>query len=104
MAKQAISITLDSDNITWPKGRAGALGARSVSDLLDQLVSAARDAGTSGPSTSVIGTIDIDASDPSLLHADEAVSMMFATSLRRPMMVKETRAKYAPRKPRKRRG
>jgi hypothetical protein len=104
MAKQAISITLESDNLTWLKGRAGALGARSVSELLDQLVSAARDAGTTGPSKSVVGTIDIDAGDPMLQHADEAVSAIFATSLRRPMMVKEARAEYGRRKPGKRRG
>jgi hypothetical protein len=105
MGKQAISVTLDGENITWLKGRAGAAGLRSVSELLDQLVSAARNSGISGTSTSVVGTIDIDAGDPMLLHADEAVNALFATSLRRPMMVKETRAESGfARKPGKRRG
>ena len=61
MAKQAISVTLEADNLTWLKGRAGAAGLRSVSELLDQLVSAARAAGRTGPARSVVGTIDIAA-------------------------------------------
>ena len=55
--KRAISVTLDADNITWLKGRAGATGVRSVSELLDQIVRAARKLGGGGPSTSVIGTV-----------------------------------------------
>ena len=105
MAKQPISVTLEGENITWLKGRAGAAGLRSVSELLDQLVSAARKSGTQGPSKSVVGTIDIDAADPMLRHADEAVGALFAASLRRPMMVKETHAEYGVRRaPAKRRG
>jgi hypothetical protein len=104
MAKQAISVTLDADNLTWLKGRTGAAGLRSVSELLDQLVTAARDSGRIGPPQSVVGSIDIDASDPLLEGADDAVRMMFETSLGRPLMVKEAPAEYrvAPRK--KRRG
>src|ERR1700704_1197120 len=100
MAKQAISVTLDTDNLTWLKGRAGAAGLRSVSELLDQLVTAARESGRIGPSRSVVGTIDIDASDPRLEGADEAVRTMFETSLGRPLMVKETQTEYgvSPRK------
>ena len=61
MAKQAISVTLEADNLTWLKGRAGAAGLRSVSELLDQLVTRGAAVGpTSGPSRSVVGTIDID--------------------------------------------
>ena len=104
MAKQAISVTLDADNLTWLKGRAGAAGLRSVSELLDQLVTAARDAGRIGPSRSVVGTIDIDASDPMLDGADGIVRGLFETSLRRPLMVKATSPEYAPptrRKPRR---
>jgi hypothetical protein len=78
MAKQAISVTLEADNLTWLKGRAGAAGLRSVSELLDQLVTAARASGRVGPSRSVVGTIDLDASDPWLEKADEAVRTMFA--------------------------
>jgi hypothetical protein len=94
MAKQAISVTLDMDNLTWLKGRAGAAGLRSVSELLDQLVTAARESGHIGPSRSVVGTIDIDASDPLLAGADDVVRGMYELSLRRPLMVKETKAEY----------
>lgn len=98
MAKQAISVTLDADNLTWLKGRAGAAGLRSVSELLDQLVTAARETGRIGPSRSVIGTIDIDANDPLLEGADDVIRGMYETSLGRPLMVKEQPADYrAPR-------
>jgi len=105
MAKQAISVTLEADNLTWLKGRAGAAGLRSVSELLDQLVSAARASGHGGPSRSVVGTIDIDASDPWLDGADEVVHAMFDASLGRPMMVKApSPSSGAPRKKKARRG
>ena len=94
MSKQAISVTLDTDNLLWLKGRAGAAGIRSVSELLDQIVSAARSSGQVGPSRSVVGTIDLDAGDPWLEGADEAVRGIFDASLRRPLMVKETSPVY----------
>ena len=105
MSKQAISVTLDADNVTWLKGRAGATGLRSVSELLDRLVTAARQSGDVGPSRSVVGTIDIDPSDPLLERADEAVRYVFESSLGRPLMVKETTAEYGakPSRTRKRR-
>src|SRR3954452_15363297 len=90
MAKSAISVTLETDNLTWLKGRAGAAGLRSVSELLDQLVTAARASGHVGPARSVVGTIDVDDSDPWLEHADEAVQGLFDASLRRPRMGKES--------------
>jgi hypothetical protein len=89
MPKQAISVTLEADNLTWLKGRAGAAGLRSVSELLDQLVRAARASGHTGPSRSVVGTIDVDASDPWLEGADDALRDMVDKSLGRPMMVRE---------------
>ena len=94
MGKQAISVTLDADNLMWLKGRVGAAGIRSVSELLDQIVSAARTSGHIGPSRSVVGTIDLDASDPWLDGADDAVRGMFDASLRRPLMVKEASPVY----------
>jgi|SRR6516165_10511740 hypothetical protein len=105
MPKQAISVTLDADNLTWLKGRASAAGARSISELLDHLVSAARSSGRVGPSRSVVGTIDIAESDPWLEGADDDVRGMFEASLRRPLMVKETSPVYRTvRKRRSRRG
>jgi hypothetical protein len=94
MPKQAISVTLDADNLTWLKGRAGAAGLRSVSELLDQLVTAARESGRIGPSRSVVGTIDIDANDPLLEGADAVVRGLYETSLRRPLMAKEPGPDY----------
>lgn len=93
MPKQAISVTLEIDNVTWLKGRAGAAGLRSVSELMDQLVTAARQAGRVGPSRSVAGTIDIDASDPRLEGADAAVRALFETSIGRPLVVGEGRVR-----------
>ena len=89
MSKKAISVTLDAVNLTWLKGQAGAPGVRSVSELLDGLVTAARAAGPAGPARSVVGTIDIDRSDLLLAHADTAVRTLFDASLRRPLVVKE---------------
>jgi hypothetical protein len=107
MSKQAISVTLDADNVTWLKGRAGAAGVRSVSELLDRLVTAARQSGDMGPSRSVIGTIDIDPGDPLLERADEAIRYVFESSLGRPLTVKESIPGYGAkpsRKSKKRRG
>jgi len=104
MAKQAISVTLDTDNLTWLRGRAGAAGLRSVSELLDQLITAARESGRIGPSRSVVGTIDIDATDPLLEGADEVVRGMYEASLRRPLTVKEATAYGVPARKKGRRG
>jgi hypothetical protein len=94
MAKQAISVTLDTDNLVWLKGRAGAAGLRSVSELLDQLVTAARESGRIGPARSVVGTIDIDASDPLLDGADDVVRGMYEASIGRPLMARESPAEH----------
>ena len=94
MSKQAISVTLEADNLTWLKGRAGAAGVRSVSGLLDQLISAARASGQTGPSRSVVGTIDVDASDPWLEGSDDAMRSIFQASLGRPLLVKESSPEY----------
>ena len=94
MPKHALSVTLRAENITWLKARSGAGQARSVSDLLDQLVSAARQAGHAGPARSVVGTIDVDAADPGLEGADAAVRRLFEGSLGRPLVLREKPATY----------
>jgi hypothetical protein len=94
MSKRAISVTLDTENLIWLRARTGATGLRSVSELIDRLVTQARTAGTWGPARSVVGTIDIDAGDPSLDQADSAVRAMFDASLRRPTMVREVSPPY----------
>ena len=100
MARRAISITLETDNVAWLKGRAGAAG-ESVSEMIDQLVTAARQGAGVGPARSVAGTIDVDASDPLLENADAAVRAVFAASLGRPVVVREARTTYRPARSRK---
>ena len=96
--RRAISVTLERDNVTWLKARAGA-ERESVSELLDQIVTAARQGGArTGPSRSVVGTIDVDSSDPLLARADAAVRSAFDASLQRPLVVREGRAGYAGRR------
>jgi hypothetical protein len=89
MSKKAISVTLETDNLVWLKARAGAMGLRSVSELLDDLVTDARASGLAGPSRSVVGTIDIDSSDPAFENADAAVRTLFEASLARPFVARE---------------
>ena len=106
MGKQAISVTLDADNIVWLKARTGAAGARSVSELLDQLITTVRQSRHAGPSRSVVGTVDIDPSDPLLAHADEVIRAMFDKSIGKPLIVRETSPESRVRRPstKKRRG
>lgn len=93
MPRRAISVTLETGNVTWLKGRAGAAG-ESVSGFLDQIVTAARQSGRAGSPRSVVGTIDLDSSDPLLEEADAAVRAAFDASLRRPRMARERGARY----------
>ena len=59
MPKTAVSVTLETANLMWLKARSWCRGGlRSVSELLDQLVTAARASG-GGPVRSVVGTVDI---------------------------------------------
>jgi len=85
ITKRAISVTLHPDNLLWLKGRASAAGHRSVSELLDRLVTAARTEGKTGGevggSKSVVGAIEIDSSDPLLERADARIRLLFERSL-----------------------
>jgi hypothetical protein len=89
VAKRAVSITLEESNLVWLKGRVGAQGARSISELVDRLVREARTQGSSHAVTSVVGTIDISDSDPKLLGADAAIRALYQASLDRPLLVRE---------------
>jgi hypothetical protein len=103
MPKQAISVTLTADNVTWLKGRARAGGLRGVSELVDQLVTNARAKAPGGVPTSVVGTIDIDAADPLLLGADDVLRDVVYTSVARPASVKDMRTRYGSPGPTRRR-
>jgi hypothetical protein len=100
MPKQPVSVTLDADNLLWLRARAASRKRRSLSDALDEILTAVR----TGPhgveaSRSVVGTIDIAADDPALLRADAYLREEMEASLARPIAVHEARAPYkVPRK------
>lgn len=105
MPKKAVSLTLDESNLVWLRGVSARSGARSLSETVDQIVSAARESGDAHPQSirSVVGTIDINESDPLLEAADAVVRGMFERSLARPFLVKEQKATYGAKR-RSRRG
>ena len=92
--KNAISVTLQRDNLVWLKAQAAARTNGNVSEMLDRLLSDARsDSGmTAAGIRSVVGTIDLP-DDESLAEADGYVRAMFERSLARPMLVRERPAK-----------
>ena len=87
-------MTLEANNLMWLKGRVGATGLRSVSELLDRLVTKARTSGAAGATRSVVGTIDVDPTDPLMEQADDVVLKLFEASLGRPMVLKERTPAY----------
>ena len=95
MSKQAISVTLELENLTWLRGRVRATGGRSISELLDQLVSSARRHGHGRPKRSVMGAIEIDPADPNLAGADAAIRSLFDASLARPLVIHESSPRFA---------
>ena len=97
MAKKAVSVTLDRDNLLWLKGQTAAAGARSVSDTLDRLITEARLAGRVRPDSirSVVGTIDVADDDPGLDRADAYVRGLVKESIDRSMdqLTRSTRSR-----------
>lgn len=85
MAKQAISVTLDEKNLLWLRGRVRTSARRSVSEVLDRLVTEVRTGLHPGASTvrSVVGTLRISESDPDLASADTAVREKFPARARK---------------------
>jgi hypothetical protein len=100
MPKSPVSVTLDTDNLLWLRARAASRKRRSLSDALDEILTAVR----TGPNgvvagRSVVGTIDIAADDLGLLRADAYIREEMDASLARPLAVHEARASYrVPRK------
>jgi len=86
MRKQPVSVTLQADNLLWLRGRATALRRRSLSAALDALIAEARRGDRLAPAgaRSVVGTIDLAASDPDLAGADADIAKLFAASRGRP--------------------
>ena len=90
MPKKALSVTLDTANVAWLKGRARLSGG-NVSDALDKVVTLARTgagAPLGGANTSVIGMVDLS-DDPLLEKADRAIRDGFAEYLSRSFPVHE---------------
>jgi hypothetical protein len=94
MPKKPVSVTLEADNLLWLRGRAAARKRRSLSDALDEIVTAARTSGADARTAkSVVGTIDIAAADPGLERADADVAALFASSVGRPFLVRKAPAR-----------
>ena len=102
--RKAVSVTLKTDNLLWLRAQAAASPRGSLSEVLDRLVTDARTSGQTDERAirTVRGTIDLPDDDSMLEQADAFVRAQFEKSLRRPMAVKETRARYTG--TRKRRG
>ena len=94
MAKKPVSVTIDSDNLLWLRGRALGGKRRSLSEALDEVVRAARLGGGPGEVRSVVGTIDIAASDPDLTGADAEIAALYDASIARPALVREAKPAY----------
>jgi hypothetical protein len=95
MPKKPLSVTLEETNLLWLKGQAAAMKRRSLSEALDQLITAARAGGHGAVAArSVVGTIDIAPGDPELESADAYIQDVFNTSLRRPFLAREKSPAY----------
>lgn len=72
-------MTLERANLLWLRGQLRTLHARSLSDVLDRVVAAAR-AGRIGIGTtrSVKGSVRIAPDDPDLQRADAVIRRLFA--------------------------
>jgi len=103
MPKTGISVTIDEANLLWLKSRTLARKGRSLSETLDDLVTAAR---TGGPAhaeavRSVSNTIDIAGDDPNLDRADEYIGSLVNSSLSRPFLARERPPAYGSSRSRK---
>ena len=105
MPKKAVSVTLDTANIVWLKGRARLSGG-NVSDALDKLITHARTGGglpLAAANSSVVGLVDLS-DDPLLTRADAAVRDGFAEYSSRSFEVHEDPPKAGRQPPTKKRG
>ena len=95
-------MTIEENNLLWLRGQAASAKRRSLSDALDDLVTAARTGGLPGDVRSVVGTVDIAATDPDLDLADDALRGLVQGSLSRPFLVKETPPSYGSKRTKRR--
>jgi hypothetical protein len=96
MAKTALSVTLDDLNLVWLRGRARVKTGGNLSRALDEVITAARTAGTGldGTARSAVGLVTLPDDDPDLAKADAAVRALFDESLARPLYAREPRERY----------
>jgi hypothetical protein len=95
MPKRGISVTLADTNLLWLKSRTLSMKGRSLSETLDDLVTAARTGGSTPDATrSVVGTVDIAGDDPELDQADAYVRGLVESSLGRPVVAREKAPPY----------
>ena len=98
MSKQPISVTIDQDNLLWLKGRVLGGKRKSISEALDELITAARRGGQAASDRrTVVGTVDIAVDDPTLDTADAYIKSTFETSIARPILMREAGPKKTPR-------
>lgn len=89
-------MTLHDENLLWLKSRTVATKGRSLSETLDELVTAARISRDvpAAAVRSVVGTIDIAADDLNLDRADDYIRDVLNASLTRPFLVREEPPPY----------
>ncbi|HEV8393152.1 MAG TPA: hypothetical protein VGQ37_02715 [Vicinamibacterales bacterium] len=94
MPKLPISVTLEAENLLWLRARTTGTKRRSLSDLLDEIVTAARVAAHGDSIRSVVGTVDLPLDDPELERAKASIRAEFEASLARPILIHENTATY----------
>jgi hypothetical protein len=80
MPKVAISVTLEAQNLLWLRAQVRASARRSVSEVLDRIVTETRTSGRIEQAVirSVVGTVRIPVDDPDLTKAGKAVRRLFS--------------------------
>jgi hypothetical protein len=96
MPKRAVSLTLEEDNLQWVRSQAAGTRRRSLSDAVDQIITAARKSGDvlDASITSVVKTVEIHPDDPNLDAADMYVAELFAQSTSRSLVVRDKRPRF----------
>jgi hypothetical protein len=90
MPKTPLSVTLDEANLLWLKGRVAGRKMRSLSEALDEILTAARRGGRGADTPrSIVGTVDLADDDQGLDRADAAVRAIFEESAARPFLVRK---------------
>jgi hypothetical protein len=82
--RKPISITIGVENLLWLKGQALATASGTVSGVIDQIITEARQ-GRARPGTirSVVGSVRIPDDDPEMIQAKDDVRALVEASLSR---------------------